>query len=346
MNFRVMVLLTAAALVLVPLSALPFSPPGEEPFGAVQPISVPAGGALSAPPQTDSIYRGAPQGFRILDASTGQVEEVAAADFVRGAVAAEMPALYHPEALKAQAVAAYTYAVFQALRQREHPDPALQGADFSADPANLQVWMTREAAEDFYGEQFALCWSRVCRAADEAGRYLLLWQGEPIAAAYHAISAGKTEDAAYIWPGEPLPCLRAVESEGDLLAAGYESSLTLSSGELAQRLTAALPGLTLPENRAEWLTLLEHSPSGYVTRVQVGDQTLSGQDLRFLLGLRSGHFQVAEQNGVFTFTVQGYGHGAGLSQNGADYMARQGASFDEILLHYYPGATLALAAAQ
>ena len=80
--------------------------------------------------------------------------------------------------------------------------------------------------------------------------------------------------------------------------------------------------------------------------MQVGEQNLTGLELRFLLGLRSSHFTVAQQNGVFTFTVQGYGHGVGLSQNGADYMARQGATFDEILLHYYPGTTLALSAPQ
>lgn len=337
--------LTAAVMVLVPLTALTQqSAPVSAPVPSAEQASAPPAAAESAPQQAAGIYRGAPQSFRILNRSSGRVEEVSARDFVRGAVAAEMPALYHPEALKAQAAAAYTYAVFQTLQQRQNPDPSLQGADFSADPSQLQVWMTREDALAFYGQSFDLCWGRVCAAADAAGGYLLLWQGRPIAAAYHAISAGATEDAAHIWEGEPLPCLRAVESEGDLLAAGYESSLSLTAAQLAEKLTAALPKLTLPQNREEWVVPLEHSPSGYVTRVQVGDQTLSGQQLRFLLGLRSSHFQVEEKDGVFTFRVQGYGHGAGLSQNGADYMARQGASFDEILLHYYPGATLALAA--
>jgi len=291
-----------------------------------------------------TIYPKAPAVFRVLNSSTGRVEEMTAQDFVRGAVAAEMPALYHPEALKAQAVAAYTYGAKQALEQRTNPTPELKGADFAIDPQNLQVCLTEKEAKEFYGEQFEFYWTKVCKAADQAGAYILLYNGLPAATAYHAISAGSTEDATYVWQGEALPYLQAVESGGDLLAAGYESTVTFTAQELKNKLEQALPGLELPEDRNRWVVPLEWSPSGYVTLVQVGEENMTGLELRFLLGLRSSHFQVEQRQGVFTFRVQGYGHGVGLSQNGADYMARQGATFDEILLHYYPGTVLALAA--
>lgn len=317
----------------------------------VQPVDVPQQEA-SAPQTEDElaeetgVYTQAPQSFFVLNESSGKVEEMAAEDFVRGAVAAEMPALFHPEALKAQAVAAYSYAVRQALQQREDPDPALQGADFTADPENLKVCLTETQAREFYGEDFDFYWDKVCNAADQAGRYVLLYGGQPAATAYHAISAGMTEDAANVWPGEKLPYLQAVESEGDKLAAGYETTVTFTARELQNLLLQEMPELELPPDKNRWVVPLEWSPSGYVTLVQVGEQNLTGLELRFLLGLRSSHFTVQQQDGVFTFTVQGYGHGVGLSQNGADYMARQGVTFDEILLHYYPGTMLALSAPQ
>lgn len=292
----------------------------------------------------ENIYNHAPESFFILNESTGEVEELKASDYVRGAVAAEMPARFHPEALKAQAVAAYSYAVYHAQQQRSDPDPDLMGADFAADPENLKGYLTEAKAREFYGGDFDYYWDKVCSAADQGGKYLLLQEGRPIAAAYHAVSAGKTESAANVWKEEELPYLQAVESEGDLLAAGYETCVSFTAQQLRQRLSEGLEGVELPQEPSRWVVPLEHSPSGYVTLVQVGNRNITGLELRFLLGLRSSCFEVKENNGSFIFTVRGYGHGVGLSQNGADYMARQGASFDEILLHYYPGTTLALSA--
>ncbi len=346
MKIKELALIVTLVVLLVPLTAL-LEPDRSLPAAALpqqEPQQEKEDEAAPATVGEEGVYTGAPEFFRVLNRSTGRVEEMAAADFVRGAVAAEMPPLYHSRALKAQAVAAYSYAVCQALKQRNDPSPELKGADFEIDPPNMQVCLTEQEARAFYGEEFDLYWNKVCEAADRVGRYILLYEGKPVAAAYHAISAGKTEDAAYVWQGEALPYLQAVESEGDLLAAGYETTVDFTARELRQLLTEKLGETELPEDQSRWIVPLEWSPSGYVTRVQVGEKNLTGLELRFLLGLRSSHFQVEQGDGVFSFRVQGYGHGAGLSQNGADYMARQGATFDEILQHYYPGTTLALAA--
>ena len=301
------------------------------------------------PPQQEDgpeIYTGAPGSFKILDKSSGRVSVVQAIDYVRGAVAAEMPALFHPEALKAQAVAAYTYAVRQAVRQRANPEATLKGADFEADPKNRQVYITEKQAKELYGDQYDLYWGKVCAAVDEVMGYILVYDQQPIAAAYHAISAGRTEAASNIWQGEDPPYLAPVESPGDLLASGYKTTVRVDAQDLGAKMRAAYPGIVLPKDVSSWIQILERSDSGYVTQVSVGGQVMKGQELRTMLELRSSHFEVSYSGGAFTFTVLGYGHGAGLSQNGADYMARQGATFDEILLHYYPGATLTLAKAE
>ena len=351
--------LLALLILIVPLTAIPLgsgSPPAASVAQAASsaptsslPEESPSSREASASPQEEDpqgagVFSGAPASFRVLDQATGQVEEIPAAEYVRGAVAAEMPALYHTEALKAQAVAAYTYAVRMALDRRENPLPSLNGADFSADPQNRQVYLTEEGAREFYGDYFDQYWPKVCQAADEVLGYLLLDpEGQPVAAAYHAISAGVTEDAANIWDGA-VPCLTPAQSPGDLLAHDYETTAAFSAGEM-RALLETVEGADLSGDPAGWIQIAARSDSGYVTQVTVGGVPLHGQELRTLLGLRSTAFDLSADGSAFTFTVRGYGHGAGLSQNGADYMARQGATFDQILAHYYPGSRLALAAA-
>lgn len=276
--------------------------------------------------------------FKILDETTGEVAVVPVEEYVRGAIAAEMPVDYHTEALKAQGSAALSYALWHHLQQQQNPDPDLKGADFSADPSNRLGYMTEEAAREFYGDRADYAWEKICEAAQEASRTVMLWEGEPIAAAYHAISAGMTEGAENIWDG-PLPYLQPVDSGWDVLAEDYKSTTVLTPEEIRQE--AEAQGITLLPNDETWFEEEERSPSDYVTRIRLGNKTLTGNQLRQLLGLRSASFTMGRQGKNFVFYVRGYGHGAGLSQNGADYMARQGADYKEILLHYYTDITLA-----
>ncbi len=283
-------------------------------------------------------YQSEVTAFYILDESTGEVLEVPVEDYVRGAIAAEMPVDYHIEALKAQGTAALSYALWHHLQQQEAPDPALKGADFSADPSRRLGYMTQQQVWDFYGDRADYAWDKISEAAQEAARTVILWEGEPIAAAYHAISAGMTEGAENIWDG-PLPYLQPVDSGWDVLAEDYKSTAVLAPGEIRQQ--AEAQGITLLPNDETWFEEEERSPSDYVTRIRLGDRTLTGNQLRQLLGLRSASFTIGRQGKNFIFYVRGYGHGAGLSQNGADYMARQGADYQEILRHYYTDVTLA-----
>lgn len=301
--------------------------------------SIPTGSIL--PDETTPSSVEAVATFKILNRSSGKVEEISVRDYVRGAVAAELPATFHPEAMKAQAVAAHTYALKHHEIQQQDPDPTLLGADFSADPASLQGYATETAMKRRWGNMGDYYWNQICTAADGVLGYVLLYEEEPIVAAYHAISAGQTEDAANVWEGG-APYLTAVESPGDLLAVGLTSEVEFTWEELRPVLEAAFPEVTLGSDPAKWLKVKDRSDSGYVTEVQIGDQTFHGKELRTALGLRSTHFELNTSGGKAVFTVDGYGHGVGLSQTGADYMARQGSTFDEILAHYYPGATLAL----
>lgn len=290
-------------------------PDQEQPAGA--PVAIEAG-----------------ESFRILNTATGKVKTVSRTDYVRGAVCAEMPPDFHTQALTAQAVAANTYAVRCKLEQERNPDPALKGADFSANPDNWEGYVTEKQARERYGKNFAVYWDKICKAADTGSSYIMVYEGEPIVAAYHSLSNGTTEDAGNVWEGE-APYLLPVESFGDTLALQYESTAQFTAEEIAQKLRAEHAEIALGKNKSTWLRIISRSESGYVLEVQAGGVALLGKDIRRIFDLRSSDFDIAVSGSTFTFTVHGYGHGVGLSQYGADYMARQGASFDQILTHYY-----------
>lgn len=277
--------------------------------------------------------------FHILNETTGEIHEISVRDYVRGAVCSEMPSTFHSEALKAQAVSAHTYALNLKKQHAKNPVASLKGADFKADPSNWRGYVTEEQARERFGDQFEEHWGKICDAVDAVWNQLLIYDDEPIAAAYHAISNGTTEASENVW-GRPLPYLQPVDSEGDLLAPGYEKQLVYPLEEMRSVLTDAFPDANLTGDSDSWITIYSRSPSGYVTAVEVGGTTVSGLDFRSALGLRSSDFTVQLQNGSFIVTTAGYGHGVGLSQYGADYMARQGSSYREILLHYYQGAQL------
>ena len=284
----------------------------------------------------------APDMFLIFNEKTGKIIEVSPQDFVRGALAAELPPTFHPEALKAQAVAAHSYAVFLTRQRQQSPVASLKGAQLTADPDNWRSYTTEKVFRARYGELADEYWAVICDAADAVNGYLLTYDGEPAAAAYHSMSSGLTEDAANVWE-TGVPYLVPVDSPGDPLAPDYETHVSVPTDQLAKQLQQAYPGIALSGEPGGWLAVEDRSEGGYVLSVRAGDQAIAGTELRSLLGLRSANFDIACDGQNFLFTVRGYGHGVGLSQYGADYLARQGMNFEEILAHYYPGATLAAA---
>ncbi len=275
--------------------------------------------------------------FKILDISTGEINEVPILDYVRGAIAAEMPVTFHSEALISQGVSALTYAVFNAEQQELNPSTSLGGADFSADPSNMKGYMTEAQANAFYEINTEYNWDKICSAADEAIKYIMLHDDTPVAAAYHAISAGTTESAENVW-GAHVPALLSVDSSYDILASDYQTMVQFTEEELRTLLESH--NITLLPNTDTWFEIERRSSADYVTEVRVGDTPLTGNELRDILGLRSSNFEITRQGSDFLFTVLGYGHGVGLSQTGADYLARQGKTSDFILTHYYSGIEL------
>ncbi len=277
--------------------------------------------------------------YRVLDTASGEVMEVSVRDYVIGAVCAEMPASFEEEALKAQAVAAHTYAHRLMLLAQDGTDESLKGAYFSNDSARYQAFYTDEQIHDAYGIHYEEYYGKVASAVDAVMGEILTYEDEPIIAAFHAMSGGRTESAAHVW-GSDVPYLVPVDSSADKNAPRYEEELVLSAAELQECLTAARSGLVLGAEPENWLEIAEVSDSGTVLRVNAGSSIFTGQELRGILGLRSAAFSAVYADGSFTFTTKGYGHHVGMSQYGANAMAQDGHTYREILAYYYPGTAL------
>lgn len=279
--------------------------------------------------------------FLVLDAASGQVLSVPAAVYVVGAVCAEMPASFEPEALKAQAVAAHTYAVRQRERELASPTAELKGAYFSNDSSKYQAYFTDAQMREFFGETYEANYTKVSNAVKDVLGDILEYNNEPIVAAFHSMSGGMTESAEVIW-GTALDYLVPVKSEEDVDSPDFLEESAFTSAELSGRLTAKYPDIALEEDKTAWMTITERSASGTITKLTVGNTEMTGMELRTLLSLRSANFDVSysPEGDTFTITTKGYGHGVGLSQYGANAMAAAGKTYTEILAHYYKGASI------
>lgn len=273
--------------------------------------------------------------YKVLDVESGKVLEVPVRDYVIGAVCAEMPASFGEEALKAQAVAAHTYAERQRLREKESPAAELMGADFSNDTAKYQGYFTLEQIKDSFGDKFEENYAKISAAADEVLPYIITYDDMPIIAAFHSMSAGFTESAENAW-GAPVAYLVEVDSRSDLTAPKFREDKRFTAAELKAALEAAFDGVTLGDDMTEWLKVVSVSESGTVLEASVEGHTVTGGQVRNALDLRSAAFEVRFEPDDIVITTKGYGHGVGMSQYGADAMAAEGKSWREILEHYYP----------
>lgn len=333
MKFRAFLFaLTFTALLFLPMTAA-F---GRERLPAEPESAVPEEPSVffdEAPESEDPLPESAdPVIFRIFDTGEEILREVPALTYVAGAIAAEMGADFEPEALLAQGIAAYTLALYQKDAN------AGSDYDFTADPGTKVGYLTEEKAKEIYGDAFPEKWEKITAAAEKSIQKTVTYGGKPALTVYHAMSAGKTEDAANVWKGS-VPYLVAVESPGDEASADFLSTVTVTKARALTLLNSFGAGLSGKEPE-DWFTGETRSPSGYVLSIPIGKATFSGTKLRSLFGLRSSAFTVEYEDDVFTFTVKGYGHGVGLSQVGANAMAKDGATAAEILAHYYPGTEL------
>ena len=283
--------------------------------------------ALAAEAETGS----EPLRLRVLD--NGELLSLSLEDYVLGVTAAEMPADFEPEALKAQAAAARTYAVYCA-RSGRHRE-----AEVCTDPGCCQAWLSDEALRGRWGDSYPQRHDKLAAAVRATEGEILCYGGQAVFAAFHSSSAGFTEDCGAIW--SELPYLKSVFSpEGPDSVPNYVTRVERSALDFRDTLLSLRPEADFSGPRETWLGPVETDASGRTASCVIGGARFTGTELRSLFSLRSTAFTLALEDGVFVFTVTGFGHGVGMSQYGAEVMARQGKDYREILAHYYPGTEL------
>lgn len=243
-------------------------------------------------------------------------------EYIRRVVLAEMPAYFEPDALKAQAVAARTFACRAVTTGGKHGDGSICTA-FSCCQGYLEPGQYLQS----YGNPSDL--EKITAAVQTTAGIIVTYRGAPIEAAFFSSASGLTEDAAAVWGGA-RPYLIAQESP----EADTQQQVVFSRAYLEKTLGVSLVGAE------PWFADWTYTPGQGVDSVKIGSRVFTGTQLRQLLGLRSTAFTVAIENDAAVFTVHGYGHRVGMSQYGADAMAAQGSTFREILAYYYPGTEL------
>lgn len=270
-----------------------------------------------------------------ISLAEGGIVTVSAEEYLEGCIAAQIPINYELEALKAQASAAATYAA-RLMLDLSGSGKLPDGADISDDPQLCQPYYTPAKREEEYGADYERFREKIQLAAQYGKSHILTKDGEPIYAVYHSVSAGRTCPSEYIW-GVELDYLKAAESYRDREFINFECVNEMRSEEARLALIRYDPEIEIPADPAKWFTELRTNEEGYVISVNIGKNTFSGGDIWRIFGLRSTAFAVSYADGIFTFTTKGHGHGAGLSQYGANEMAKAGKTAGEILSHYYSG---------
>ena len=266
----------------------------------------------------------------------GGVKEMTMEEYLPGVLAGEMPLSFAPAALKAQAVAARTYALYR----RAHADSRHPEADVCSDPACCQVWLSEDRLRSAWGEDYDTRLADYADAVKSTDGAYLVWEGEPILACFHAASDHRTESCGAVW-GTELPYLVSVESpEGPETVPDFVTTSELSADAFRAVIAEHYPEADLSGPPEQWVTETTADESGRVRSLRVGGAELPGTQARRIFALRSACFTLEFREGSFLFTVRGSGHGVGMSQYGADVMARGGSAPEEILAHYYPGAAL------
>lgn len=272
-----------------------------------------------------SVYFPDSQKIRTMDLET----------YLWGVVAAEMPAYFELEALKAQAVAARTYVI---KRKEMLPSPKHPQALVCTDPAHCQAWRGSREMREIWGFWGSFSYGRkIKKAVGETKGVVITYQGKLIDPVYHSTCGGKTADAQEVW-GFAIPYLKSVPCRGDELSPRFREKKAFSLAELDRclgtNLEHARPSLGKEESL---VSVLEKTASGRVKTIRCGEKILSGQEIRKLLNLNSTQFWVKEEGKTIIFETTGYGHGVGMCQYGANQMAKEGKNYTEILRHYYSG---------
>ena len=271
---------------------------------------------------------------KLLHTATNEINEVPLDEYLYHVVSAEMPADFELEALKAQAVVARTYTIYKITNnEKKHGE-----ADICDSASCCQAWISKENRLERWEEAVRESnWNRIQNVVNSTKGKIITYEGKPINAFFHSNSGGTTEVPINVWGGSGYPYLQVVETAGEEEYSQYNSEVNLTKEEFINKIKEKHSQLVIDFSLDDAISIKEKTDSGRVKTLKVGNIEIAGVEARTILGLRSTNFTFQIEGNNIKFTVIGYGHGVGMSQTGADTLAKQGKNYEEIIKHFYVG---------
>ncbi len=270
--------------------------------------------------------------IKLLNSKTNETSEINLDEYLLGVVSAEMPANYEIEALKAQAVVARTYTLYTITHNCEKHGQS----NICTSSSCCQAWISKEDRMARWSEnEREQNWKKIEEAVYSTKGKVIEYNGQVIDAFFHSNSGGKTEIPVNVWGGTDFPYLKVVETSGEDSYSQYSSEVQFSKKDFIQKMKNKYSDFSIDFNKDDSIKILEYTDSGRIKTIKIGNKNLSGVEARSLFGLKSANFECKIENENIKFSVVGYGHGVGMSQTGADSMAKSGAKYDEIINHFY-----------
>ena len=272
--------------------------------------------------------------IKLLHTKTNTIEELPLDEYLYGVVSAEMPVDFDIEALKAQAIVARTYTIHKIMdNQSKHGE-----ANICDDPSCCQAWITKEERmQKWEAEKCEDNWNKIVLAVSGTKGMIITYDGKPINAFFHSNSGGTTEVPVNVWGGgSEYPYLQTVETAGEDAYTQYSSEVEVSRDEFVKKMKQKYSDFSINFDDEECVKVVEYTSGGRIKTIRIGNHNLSGVEIRSIFSLKSANFIIEIGENV-RFKVTGYGHGVGMSQTGADSMARQGYMCEDIIKHFYTG---------
>lgn len=269
---------------------------------------------------------------KVYFADTDEVKTMNLEDYIIGVVTAEMPASFNEEALKAQSVASRSYTLSKIKANKNLGDTSdfHKGADICTDFKHCQAYTSKEEAYKNWGSNAPGYYKKISNAVYDTKGEILTYKGEVISAVFHSSNSGKTENSKDIWGGD-YPYLASVESFGEENAPKYKTNVKISVNEFKHKLKSEYDDITFDTLIGE----STYTSGGSVDEINIGNKKIKGTAMRRIFNLYSANFKIEQLGDNIIFNVTGHGHGVGMSQYGANYMASIGKTYKEILLNYY-----------
>ena len=270
--------------------------------------------------------------------SSGEVREINFSEYLKGVVAAEMPASFNEEALKAQAVAARSYILTRMQGyKRDGTPPEHNGAMTCDNPSHCKAWSSEDKLRTQWGSDFDTYYNKISSCVDDTAGVVMTYNGNLVNAVFHSTSSGATENAKDVWGGD-VPYLVSVQSPGDELSPKYSDTVTVGTDEYKNKITQAYPEAVFDDG--ELIRNIKRSDAGGIITLETGGVTVKATQFRTMFSLRSTNIEFSYDENSITMSTKGNGHGVGMSQYGANYLAGTGMGYEDILKTYYTGVSV------